>query len=88
MYHRQTIESQFVLFRKTDRSLPMTKIIVTQPRRLAAISLAQRMAAEIGGNRGEEVGQTVGYRVSMDKNSGRNTKLIYATSGYLIEVPI
>ena len=43
--------------------LPLTtyhlllKVLVAQPRRVAAISLAQRVAAE----RGEAVGRTVGY---------------------------
>ena len=34
-------------------------IVVTQPRRISAISIAERVAAE----RGEMVGQTVGYQV-------------------------
>ena len=35
----------------------LLKVLVAQPRRVAAISLAQRVAAE----RGEAVGRTVGY---------------------------
>ena len=38
---------------------PNAKIIVAQPRRLAAITLARRVASE----RGEALGKTVGYRV-------------------------
>ncbi len=40
------------------------RIIVTQPRRIAAISLATRIAKE----RGEQVGETVGYQVTTVSN--------------------
>ncbi len=40
------------------------RIIVTQPRRIAAISLATRIAKE----RGEQVGETVGYQVTIVSN--------------------
>jgi len=39
------------------------RIVVTQPRRLAARSLAERVASE----RGSTLGRTVGYAVSRDK---------------------
>ncbi len=56
-------------------------VAVTQPRRLAAISSAQRVAAELG----HKVGPTVGYQVS--HCSYRPTILRYYTcisrSGYL-----
>lgn len=35
------------------------RVVVTQPRRVAAVTLARRVAAE----RGEEVGQAVGYAI-------------------------
>lgn len=38
------------------------RIICTQPRRLAAISMAERVAGE----RGENVGQTVGYQIRLE----------------------
>ena len=37
-------------------------IVVTQPRRLAARSVATRVAEELGG----ELGETVGYRTAVD----------------------
>ena len=46
---------------KTDQM-----ILCIEPRRLAAISAAVRVAAE----RGEKVGETVGYHVRMDKRMG------------------
>ena len=38
------------------------RIICTQPRRISAISVAERVAAE----RGERCGQTVGYQIRLD----------------------
>ncbi|CAE7217436.1 spn-E [Symbiodinium sp. CCMP2456] len=55
------------------------KIVVTQPRRMAAVSLARRCAAELG----EEIGKTVGYKISGDSVSG---KLCFATTGFLLQV--
>ena len=41
-----------------------TNIVVTQPRRLSAISIAERIAQELGE---ETVGQSIGYNVRFDK---------------------
>ncbi|XBW36763.1 hypothetical protein QEN19_002340 [Hanseniaspora menglaensis] len=57
------------------------KIAVTQPRRVAAISLAGRVAAEYGCSIGEEVG----YSVRFDNRSNdKKTKLKYVTDGMLL----
>lgn len=47
------------------------KIIVLEPRRLAARSAAKRMADLLG----EEVGETVGYRVRLDRKVGPKTRI-------------
>jgi len=56
-----------------------TRIVVTQPRRMAAISLAKRCAAELD----EDIGRTVGYKISGDSVAG---KLCFATTGFLLQV--
>lgn len=38
------------------------RILCTQPRRIAALSIADRVAAE----RGERIGQTVGYQIRLE----------------------
>ena len=38
------------------------RILCTQPRRIAALSVAERVAAE----RGERIGQTVGYQIRLE----------------------
>lgn len=49
------------LYEKNYTSLGM--IAVTQPRRLAAIALAQRVSEEMN----TEIGETIGYQVRHDK---------------------
>lgn len=57
-------------------------IICTQPRRLAASSVAQRVAAE----RNEPLGQTVGYHVRHDARLPKfGGSVTYCTTGILLE---
>jgi len=55
---------------------PNAKILVMQPRKIAAVTLAERIAAE----RCQLVGQEVGYQVPFD-TKGYKSKLIFATLG-------
>eukprot|EP00930_Biecheleria_cincta_P029236 TRINITY_DN20352_c0_g1_i1.p1 TRINITY_DN20352_c0_g1~~TRINITY_DN20352_c0_g1_i1.p1 ORF type:complete len:2384 (-),score=428.36 TRINITY_DN20352_c0_g1_i1:36-7187(-) len=59
---------------------PNARIACTQPRRLAAIALAQRVASL----RNEKLGEQVGYRVAMDGASSSSTRLTFATAGWLL----
>ncbi|CAG4942343.1 unnamed protein product [Parnassius apollo] len=57
------------------------KILVTQPRRIAASSLAMRVAQE----RGEEMGNSVGYSVRLERKEERSRGSIqYCTTGILL----
>ena len=51
----------------------------TQPRRVAAISVAKRVAEEVGC----ELGKEVGYTVRFDDTSGTATKIKYMTDGIM-----
>lgn len=55
------------------------KIIMLEPRRIAARSAARFMASMLG----EQVGETVGYRVRMDSKTGPNTRIEVVTEGVL-----
>lgn len=55
------------------------RIIMLEPRRLAAISAARYMAAALG----ESVGQTVGYRVALDTRVSERTRIEVVTEGIL-----
>eukprot|EP00092_Neocalanus_flemingeri_P009551 GFUD01010280.1.p1 GENE.GFUD01010280.1~~GFUD01010280.1.p1 ORF type:complete len:1519 (+),score=509.70 GFUD01010280.1:91-4647(+) len=55
-------------------------IIVTQPRKIAASSVARRVCQE----RGWKLGGLVGYQVGLDKgNKSPDTRLLYVTTGIL-----
>jgi len=56
------------------------KIIVVEPRRLAARAAAHRMAAMLG----QEVGDTVGYRVRQDSRVGPRTRIEVMTGGLFL----
>ena len=56
------------------------KIGHTQPRRIAARSLATRIAQEMG----EEVGQTVGFQVRFSSRRSRETRVKVMTDGILL----
>lgn len=53
------------------------KIVVLEPRRLAARAAARRMAAMLG----EPVGETVGYRVRMESRVSARTRIEVVTEG-------
>src|SRR5690349_6140401 len=55
------------------------RLIMLEPRRLAARAVAQRMAASLR----ESVGQTVGYRMRLDTQVSRSTRIEVVTEGVL-----
>nr|WP_231583108.1 ATP-dependent helicase HrpB [Yersinia aldovae] len=55
------------------------RIIMLEPRRLAAKNVAYRLAQQLG----EQPGQTVGYRMRAESKSGPNTRLEVVTEGIL-----
>eukprot|EP00929_Paragymnodinium_shiwhaense_P114664 TRINITY_DN8312_c1_g1_i1.p1 TRINITY_DN8312_c1_g1~~TRINITY_DN8312_c1_g1_i1.p1 ORF type:complete len:1171 (+),score=262.54 TRINITY_DN8312_c1_g1_i1:100-3612(+) len=63
---------QFIL-----EEYPGADVIVTQPRRISALALANRVAQE----RDEEVGQTVGFSVHLESQQSAATKVLYCTNG-------
>lgn len=59
---------------------PGGRIVVLQPRRMAARMLAARVASE----RGEPPGETVGYQVRMEGKNSAATRILYVTEGILL----
>ncbi len=55
------------------------RLIMLEPRRLATRAVAQRMASTLR----ESVGQTVGYRMRLDTQVSRNTRIEVVTEGVL-----
>ncbi|XP_077353134.1 3'-5' RNA helicase YTHDC2 isoform X2 [Festucalex cinctus] len=60
------------------------RIFCTQPRRLAAITVAERVAAE----RGETIGKTVGYHIRLESRVSPKTLLTFCTTGVLLRTLI
>lgn len=60
-----------------------TDMIVTQPRRISAMSLAQRVAQERE-VAGEQLGDTVGYQIRLENCRSSKTRLLYCTIGVLL----
>ena len=56
------------------------KIIVTQPRRIAARTVAERIAEETD----TKLGEDIGYRVRFTDESSSHTRLVIATDGILL----
>lgn len=59
--------------------LPEGKIIMLEPRRIAARQVAERMAAMLG----EKCGDRVGYRIRFESKVSRNTRIEVVTEGIL-----
>lgn len=55
-------------------------IIVTQPRRIAAMSIARRVCSE----RRWQIGTLCGYQVGMDKQASEDTRILFVTTGVLL----
>jgi ATP-dependent RNA helicase DHX29 len=64
------------------------KIYCTEPRRISAISLAQRVSEEMGERKGD-VGTSrslVGYAIRLESQTSANTRLVYATVGIVLRM--
>lgn len=55
-------------------------IAITQPRRVAAVSVAQRVAQEMG----TQVGERVGYAIRFEDRTSQRTAIKFATDGMLL----
>lgn len=60
------------------------KVVCTQPRRISAISVAERISYE----RGDTVGETVGYKIRFESKGGKNSSIMFCTNGVLLKVLI
>ncbi|XP_020528409.1 DExH-box ATP-dependent RNA helicase DExH6 isoform X1 [Amborella trichopoda] len=58
------------------------KIVCSQPRRISAISVAERIASE----RGENVGESVGYKIRLESSGGKHSSIMFCTNGVLLRL--
>ncbi|XP_027331217.1 DExH-box ATP-dependent RNA helicase DExH6 isoform X1 [Abrus precatorius] len=58
------------------------KIVCTQPRRISATSVSERIATE----RGETIGENVGFKIRLESRGGRQSSIVLCTTGVLLRV--
>ncbi|XP_043253836.1 ATP-dependent DNA/RNA helicase DHX36 isoform X1 [Colletes gigas] len=75
--------AQFILDDQIeDGNGSTTRIICTQPRRISAISVAERVAAE----RGEKLGKSVGFQIRLEKVLPRDRgSILFCTTAMLLQ---
>ncbi|KAG2264604.1 hypothetical protein Bca52824_071683 [Brassica carinata] len=72
---------QFILESEIEANRgALCNIICTQPRKISAMSVSERVACE----RGEPLGESVGYKVRLEGVRGRDTRLLFCTTGILL----
>ncbi|XP_003708080.2 ATP-dependent DNA/RNA helicase DHX36 [Megachile rotundata] len=80
---KTTQVAQFILDDQIEQGNgSITKIICTQPRRISAISVAERVAAE----RAERLGRSVGFHIRLEKTLPRDRgSILFCTTGMLLQ---
>ena len=80
---KSTQTGQFILDDLIQRELGQDCFIIcTQPRRISATSLADRVAAE----RAEQVGNQIGYSIRGDSKQSSRTQLLFCTNAVLLRM--
>uniref|UniRef100_T1JES8 RNA helicase n=1 Tax=Strigamia maritima TaxID=126957 RepID=T1JES8_STRMM len=74
---------QFILDTYQAKNKPC-RIICTQPRRISALTIAERVALE----RDEKIGQTIGYQIRLESRVSPKTLLTFCTNGVLLRTLI
>lgn len=72
---------QYILEQASENKLPC-RIIVAEPKRLCATTLAGRVSFE----RGEMIGSTVGYQIRLESKVSPTSNLIYVTNGVILRM--
>jgi ATP-dependent RNA helicase DHX29 len=77
----------FILEDQLSQGKPC-KIYCTEPRRISAISLAQRVSRELGDAPGAvgTMSSLVGYSIRLESNTSRNTRLAFVTNGIALRM--
>ncbi|XP_012229810.1 putative ATP-dependent RNA helicase DHX57 isoform X2 [Linepithema humile] len=77
----QFILDDWIVKRSQSEIKSHINIICTQPRKISAIGLAERVAAE----RDEKIGNTVGYQIRLESKMSSKTRLLFCTTGILLQ---
>lgn len=58
------------------------RVLCTQPRRISAMTVSERVAAE----RGERIGADVGYTIRLESKGGPQSAIMFCTNGVLLRM--
>src|SRR5690606_39121845 len=75
----KTTRVPVAVLRESGEWLGRSRVIMLEPRRLAARAAASYMARQLG----EQVGETVGYRIRLDSRVSARTRIEIVTEGVL-----
>ncbi|KAL0740756.1 hypothetical protein Bca4012_082269 [Brassica carinata] len=73
---------QYLLDHMWSSKRESCKIVCTQPRRISAMSVSERISCE----RGESIGDNIGYKVRLQSKGGRHSSVVFCTNGILLRV--
>ncbi|CDY10756.1 BnaA05g11800D [Brassica napus] len=73
---------QYLLDHMWSAKKETCKIVCTQPRRISAMSVSERISCE----RGESIGDNIGYKVRLQSKGGRRSSVVFCTNGILLRV--
>ncbi|ESQ51633.1 hypothetical protein EUTSA_v10016152mg [Eutrema salsugineum] len=73
---------QYLLEHMWSSKRETCKIVCTQPRRISAMSVSERISCE----RGESIGDNIGYKVRLQSKGGRHSSVVFCTNGILLRV--
>ncbi|RMZ86238.1 hypothetical protein DV737_g46, partial [Chaetothyriales sp. CBS 132003] len=64
------------------------RILVTEPRRISAVSLARRVSVELGEDKSDlgTLRSLVGYAIKLESKTSASTRLTFATTGVLLRM--
>lgn len=77
----QFILDDWIINRSQSEDKLHVNIVCTQPRRISAIGVAERVAAE----RDEGIGGTIGYQIRLESKMSSKTRLTFCTTGILLQ---
>ena len=77
---KSTQVPQFLLDAKLCAPQDGRRLCVTQPRRVAVLTVSERVAAE----RGVDIGGEVGYAMRFERKASKKTAAVFATDGLVV----
>ena len=81
---KSTMVPQYIVLHSLERQ-ERVRVLVSQPRRVAAIEIANRISSQIGADLGERVHYKVGLQRSGDRSSSNRSLITVATAGYILK---